>query len=39
VRDLENQLERPRRDVEDELARVNRSVNALRSDVTDLYAA
>ncbi len=39
VRDLENALEQAKRDTQDEVERLSRRLDAIRSDVSDLYAA
>jgi hypothetical protein len=39
VRELESALERAKRDTQDEVDRLNRRIDALRSDLNDVYAA
>ncbi len=39
LRELQNDLERAKRDTQDEVDRLNRRLDALRSDVGDLYRA
>ena len=39
LRELQNDLERAKRDTHDEVDRLNRRIDALRSDVSDLYAS
>jgi hypothetical protein len=39
LRELESALERTKRDTQDEVDRLNRRIDALRSDVSDLYVS